>query len=80
MMRSFFLSTNFHPEYLVENAMKMYANEDLVTDIHFHLLVLGEPVAKISIPCGVFTDACFDANENKIAKKTSSLQVYHGIV
>jgi hypothetical protein len=47
---------------LIENATKMYLNNDLVTDIHFPPLVLGEPVAEISIPCGVLADGCFDAD------------------
>ena len=34
-----------------------------MTDIHFPPLVLGEPVAEISIPCGVLADDCFDDDE-----------------
>jgi hypothetical protein len=68
-MRSFFLRTFFHPAYLIENATKMYANNSLSTEIHFPPLVLGEPVEDISIPCGVFADGCFKADENEIVQK-----------
>ena len=43
-------------------------NKDLATEIHFPPLMLGEPVAEISIPCGVFADGCFDADENEIVQ------------
>ena len=54
---------------MIENATKMYANKDLATEIHFSSLVLGELVAEISIPFGVFADGCFDADENEIVQK-----------
>ena len=49
--------------------MKMYANGDLLTDIHVPPLVLGEPFTEIIFPCGIFADDCFNADENAIVKK-----------